>query len=172
MSRHDPIGRLVRAGLLVVLLILAAVAVQAVVRPEPAEAPPVVEAPDSEPSMDLAHLRAQDLEFLAEVLAEGSEEGRISATRALLISGDLRGVPLLFGAAEAEDDLYCAAALEVLRQQTALDAWRALAVAPEVCAVEARLAEVEGQLTEEEIDLLVEDPDGEVRDRARTRLSR
>ena len=100
MSNPEGLGRLLRAGLLVGLLVGAGIGVQAIVRPEPVDAPvePVdlVEATDSDPSMDLAHLRGRDIEFLASVLREGTPEGRRSATRALLISGDARGVSVLF----------------------------------------------------------------------------
>ncbi|HJN73659.1 MAG TPA: hypothetical protein QGF58_06960 [Myxococcota bacterium] len=176
MSNPEGLGRLLRAGLLVGLLVGAGIGVQAIVRPEPVDAPvePVdlVEATDSDPSMDLAHLRGRDIEFLASVLREGTPEGRRSATRALLISGDARGVSVLFSVAGSEDDIYCEAALEIIREQTPLDAWRELAVAPEVCAVEDRLAVVEAQLSEDDIAALLEDRDGGVRDRARDRLSR
>jgi hypothetical protein len=173
MSNTEGLGRLLRAGLLVGLLVGAGIAVQAVVRPEPVDAPAEpVEATDSDRSMDLAHLRERDIEFLASVLREGTPEGRRSATRALLISGDARGVPVLFSVAQSQDDIYCEAALEILREQTPLDAWRELARAPAVCAVEDRLAHVEAQLSEDDIAALLEDQDGEVRDSARDRLSR
>lgn len=172
MSNPDGVGRAIRAALLVGLLIAAAVGAQAFVRPEPIEAPAAEAPTDSEPTMDLAHLRSSDVEFLTSVLSEGSDAGRLSAVRALVISGDLRGARPLFDAAETRGDVYCEAALEVLREQTPLDAWRELAIAPEVCGVEERLAAAEGQLSDEDIALLVEDADGRIRARARERLSR
>ncbi len=89
---------------------------------------------DSSPVMDLEHLSDRDLAFLREVLEGGSERARLSATRALLISGHPEAVPMLFDAASrpGEDrDVFCLAALEVARLQQRRDVLAALLAALE-----------------------------------------
>jgi HEAT repeat protein len=124
---------LILLGLTAALLAGAAGLAQYVITPVERgvqEQPEQVE--DSGPVMDLEHLREEDLVFLEEVLATGEPKARQSAARALAVSGDARGVPLLFGATrlgDGQDALYCMAALEILRLQQAQDAWRELVLA-------------------------------------------
>lgn len=118
-------GRLMVAAL---VLIAAASALQRVFvhglvgeQNSSTEPAPSDEAVGEGPRMDLAHLRKEDLEFLADVLMNGSPEGRRSAARALADSGDARGYPLLLAAARAHPDeslVPCLAALEILRVQS------------------------------------------------------
>lgn len=73
---------------------------------------------DTSPVMDLEHLTERDLLFLQEVLAGDDPEARLSAARALVISGHPAAIPMLFEAASrpGEDmDLFCLAALDVAR---------------------------------------------------------
>jgi len=173
MPSPEATGRALRAGLLIALLVGAAVAVQLVVRPDPVEAPPEVVAPvDSEASMDLEHLRPEDVAFLTKILEGSDVAASRSATKALLISGDLRGVRPLFAAAEHSGDIYCEAALEILRLQTPADAWRELAQAPAVCGADERLVAVEAALSDDDVASLIEDPDPAARQLARERLAR
>ena len=82
--------------------------------------------------MDLEHLTEADLRFLEEVLDEGIPEARVSASRALVASGDARGAPILFARAregEDQDLLYCLAAMEILRMQRFETAARTLILA-------------------------------------------
>ncbi len=124
---------LILLGLTAALLAGAGLIAQHVITPAEAPRPaPEAEPEDSGPVMDLEHLGERDLTFLEEVLTTGELEGRQSAARALAVSGDARGVPLLFGATrlqDGQDALYCMAALEVLRLQQAQDAWRELVLA-------------------------------------------
>lgn len=87
---------------------------------------------DSGRVMDLEHLTEADLRFLEEVLDEGIPEARLSASRALVASGDARGAPILFARAkdgEEQDLLFCLAALEILRMQRFETAARTLILA-------------------------------------------
>lgn len=111
-----------RAALAALVLVAAAAALQRVLVHgfERVDAPVVASAaPAAEGQvMDLNHLREADLEFLSSILIDGSPEGRISATRALVMSGDVRGVSMLFGAARRHPDeslAFCIGALEILR---------------------------------------------------------
>jgi hypothetical protein len=96
-------------------------------RPEPvADAEPFD--PD-EPRLDLEYPTERDWVFLEEVMREGDPGARRSAAKALVVMGRLRGVPLLFEAARepgADADLFCMAALDVLRLQRWEDALPAL----------------------------------------------
>ncbi|MFH1463818.1 MAG: HEAT repeat domain-containing protein [Pseudomonadota bacterium] len=72
------------------------------------------------PRLDLEHPTERDWRFLEQTLREGTPEARRSATKAMVIAGGLRGVEPLFAAAAqpGEDaDLYCFAALDILRLQ-------------------------------------------------------
>ncbi len=73
-----------------------------------------------EPTVDLEYPSEKDWRFLEGVLKEGSPQARRSAAKALVMIGRLRGVDPLLQAAAAGDedaDLFCMAALEVLRLQ-------------------------------------------------------
>ena len=86
------------------------------VEPEPEVAVPV-----DDPELDPERLTPQDLAFLEEVLAEGIPEGRISAAKVLWDSSNPLGVPLLFDAVvrhPEQADLFCMAALQIVRLQT------------------------------------------------------
>jgi HEAT repeat protein len=114
----------------ILMIAVAAVSQQVVLRkqgPRPlAEVEPVEALQDSGPVMDLEHLELRDLQFLEQVLGEGTPEGRLSAARALVASGDLRGVPLLLDHAVAGDPqamVFCVAAQEILRLQSFEDTW-------------------------------------------------
>ena len=124
--------------------------------------------------MDLNHLREADLEFLASIFLDGSPEGRLSATRALVTSGDMRGVAMLFGAARRHPDeslAFCLGALEILRLSERAVATRHIIleleaedVLPDACRAE--LADRFGVLTRgpaDELLGLVVDPDPVVR---------
>ena len=83
------------------------------------------EGADDEPRLDLEHPSERDWRFLEQTVREGPPEARRSAAKALVIAGDLRGArPLLQQAAVpgADADLYCYAALEILRLQRWEDA--------------------------------------------------
>jgi hypothetical protein len=72
------------------------------------------------PRLDLEHPSERDWRFLEQTLRDGTPAARRSATKALVIAGGLRGVEPLFAAAAqpGEDaDLYCFAALDILRLQ-------------------------------------------------------
>lgn len=116
-------------GLAALLVLVTAVAwrllAPAALPPPSADPAALAQDDDSGPVMDLAHLNEADLGFLAEVLASGEAAPRRSAAKALLISGDLRGAPLLFDAAGQglEDaQTMCLAGLEILRLQRREDA--------------------------------------------------
>ncbi|MCB9763146.1 MAG: hypothetical protein H6739_25440 [Alphaproteobacteria bacterium] len=138
-----------RVGVVAMVGVIGLAAVSALawreVAPPPREAP----APEADtgPVMDLNHLQPQDLAFLRSVLTEGEAPGRRSAIRALVMSEDLRGVPMLLDLAErtpeaSEATLACLAALDVLRLQSRADALSALEDArgrrslPEGCRAE------------------------------------
>ena len=143
MSERRPLfGVLVLAG-----LVGAAFLAQAWMRPEPVEAPEA-QVQDTGRSIDFEHPRQAVLVFLTEVLATGTPEGRRSAARAFVVAGHPSGVePLFDAAAQGGDDtmLFCLAALEILRLQTADETWRELVRAlerqpplPVACRLEVR----------------------------------
>lgn len=133
-----------RSWLITLLVALAMIAVAAVSQqivlrrqgPQPAVVDRDEPTPqDSGPVMDLEHLEPRDLEFLGSVLHDGAPEGRLSAARALVVSGDLRGVPLLLDHAVAGDPqamVFCVAAQEILRLQSFEDTWLMLVEAQEL----------------------------------------
>ncbi len=108
-------------------------------RTDPLYAPVVAERTaeqpeDDSPVMDLEHLSDRDLDFLREVLEGEDERARLSATRALVISGHPEAIPMLFDAASrpGEDrDIFCLAALEVARLHRRRDVLVALLAAAE-----------------------------------------
>ena len=82
--------------------------------------------------MDLEHLTEADFIFLEKVLDDESPQAQISASRALVASGDPRGAPILFSRARqaGENDLlFCLAAMEILRMQRFETAARTLILA-------------------------------------------
>jgi hypothetical protein len=82
-----------------------------------------------EPRLDLEYPTERDWVFLEQVMREGEPSARRSAAKALVVMGRMRGVPLLFDAARepgADADLFCMAALDVLRLQRREDALPAL----------------------------------------------
>lgn len=75
---------------------------------------------DDGPRIDLEYPTERDWLFLQGVLRDGDPEARRSAAKALVVMGRMRGVPMLFEAARQpgpDADLYCLAALDVLRLQ-------------------------------------------------------
>ncbi|MCB9793349.1 MAG: hypothetical protein H6741_11570 [Alphaproteobacteria bacterium] len=143
-----------RLGIAALLLVGAGAVVQLGARelaptPDPSPTPPEP-ADDTGEVIDFAHLRDKDLDFLEEVLREGSPEGRRSAARALVVAEDPRGARLMLDvAADAPDPdeglLLCLAALDVLRLQTLEETQRAILQAleradtlPEGCVLELR----------------------------------
>lgn len=73
-----------------------------------------------EPRIDLEYPTERDWRFLEDVMATGTPEARRSAAKALVVIGDMRGVAPLFEAARQsgpDGELYCLAALDVLRLQ-------------------------------------------------------
>jgi len=90
------------------------------------------EGADTGRAMDLEHLSEEDLTFLQEVLDGDDEEARLSAARALVVSGHARAVGMLFSAASRPSekaDLFCLAALDVARLQKKEDTLRELLMA-------------------------------------------
>jgi len=84
---------------------------------------------DDEPRLDLEHPTERDWRFLEQTLREGTPEARRSAARALVVAGGMRGVAPLFAAAAEpgqDADLFCLAALDILRMQRWEDALPAL----------------------------------------------
>ncbi len=82
-----------------------------------------------EPRLDLEYPTERDWLFLEGVMRDGDPDARRSAAKALVIMGGMRGVPTLFTAAREpspDADLYCMAALDVLRLQRWEDALPAL----------------------------------------------
>lgn len=82
--------------------------------------------------MDLEHMTEADLRFLEEILDGGTPEAQVSASRALVVSGDARGAPMLLTRAkdgEEQDLLFCLAAMEILRMQRYETAARTLILA-------------------------------------------
>lgn len=117
-------------------LVLVTATVWGLLRPEPLpdRAPdvPEVSKVDTGRVMDLEHLTEADLRFLESVLDGEVAEGRVSATRALVEAGDVRGAPLLFDRAvdgQPDDLLYCLGGLEILRMQRFETATRVLVLA-------------------------------------------
>ncbi len=115
----------------------------------PDEAPvdePVADGDDHE--LDPEHLSARDLAFLEDVLVDGIPKGRVSAARVLRDSSDPAGVPLLFDAVIHHPDqaeIFCMAALQILRLQSKEDAvellWDAMERQPPLgreCLAEVR----------------------------------
>ncbi len=73
-----------------------------------------------EPQLDLEYPTERDWLFLQGVMRDGTPEARRSAAKALVVMGRMQGVPMLFEAArqpDADADLFCLAALDVLRMQ-------------------------------------------------------
>lgn len=94
---------------------------------EPSLASASLDEPGSpdEPRLDLEYPTERDWLFLEGVMKDGGPEARRSAARALVVMGRMRGVPLLFQAAREpghDADLFCLAALDVLRLQRSDDA--------------------------------------------------
>jgi len=90
------------------------------------------EGADTGRAMDLEHLSDEDLAFLQSILDGDDEEARLSAARALVISGHVRAVGMLFEAAgrpSEKADLFCLAALDVARLQKKGDTLRELLLA-------------------------------------------
>ena len=73
------------------------------------------------PHIDLEYPTERDWLFLEGIMRDGTPEARRSAAKALVVMGGQRGVPVLFEAARQTDDpdadLFCLAALDVLRLQ-------------------------------------------------------
>lgn len=113
---------------------------------EPAPAPQE----DTGRVMDLEHLSEADLRFLEGVLADPENaEGRRSAMRALVVSGDLRGAPILFAQSNrpaGEGTQHCLAALEILRMQRFENAARVLVLARDQPLSQECRAEVDTRL--------------------------
>lgn len=93
-------------------------------------ASPAPEAPeDTGPAVDLDHPTERDWRFLIRTLEEGTPAARRSAARAMVIAGGMRPVEPLFrqaGGGGEDGDLFCRAALEVLRLQRQEDVLPAL----------------------------------------------
>jgi len=86
--------------------------------PEPSEALAAFD-PD-EPRLDLEYPTEPDWLFLERVMAGDESDARRSAAKALVVMGRMRGVPVLMAAAREpgpDADLFCLAALDVLRLQ-------------------------------------------------------
>ena len=97
----------------------------------PDDEPEEVATDDTGRSLDPERLTDEDLTFLAEVLRQPEEPGRISAARVLAVSKDLQGVAMLLDAHREGHDpggVYCMAAIEILRLQTWEDSWRTLLI--------------------------------------------
>ncbi len=78
-----------------------------------------------EPRLDLEYPTERDWLFLEGVMREGDPEARRSAAKALVVMGRMRGATMLFDAAREQGpdaDLFCLAALDVLRMQRWQDA--------------------------------------------------
>lgn len=100
--------------------------------PDKAKQGVVSHALDTGRVMDLEHLTEADFIFLEQVLDDGPPQARISASRALVASGDPRGAPILFsraGQVGENDLLFCLAAMEILRMQRFETAARTLILA-------------------------------------------
>jgi HEAT repeat protein len=81
------------------------------------------------PRIDLEYPTERDWLFLEGIMRDGTPEARRSAAKALVIMGGMRGVPVLMDAARQpgpDADLFCLAALDVLRLQRWEDAMPAL----------------------------------------------
>ncbi|MFT5584191.1 MAG: hypothetical protein ACI9VR_001776, partial [Cognaticolwellia sp.] len=121
--------------------------------------------------MDLEHMTEADFRFLEEVLDDGSPDARISASRALVLSGDARGAPILFSRAspgEENDLLFCLAAMEILRMQRFETAARTLVLAGQSGLSADCSSEVQQRLTvlsrdQEGVEMLAGAPEPEVR---------
>lgn len=98
--------------------------------PDPESRPAAGEAEDTGgPMVDLDHPSERDWRFLLDVMEEGPHPARLSAAKVLVQIGDLRGVAPLFARAVegGEDaDLFCYAALEILRMQRREDSLAAM----------------------------------------------
>lgn len=143
-----------RLGIAALLLIGVGAVVQLGARevapPPPPTEPEAPSADDTGEVIDFAHLRDKDIDFLEEVLREGSPEGWRSAVRALVVAEDPRGARLMLDVAADDADadralLLCLAALDVMRLQRQEEAQRAILQAlerapdlPEGCVVELR----------------------------------
>ncbi len=95
----------------------------------PAGEPAAAAGDPDEPRLDLDYPTDRDWVFLEGVMAEGDPQARRSAAKALVVMGRMRGVqPLLSVASEGgpDADLYCLAALDILRLQRSEDALPAL----------------------------------------------
>ncbi len=87
----------------------------------------------AQPSVNLDHPSDADWEFLREVMRSGSKEAKQSAARILVEISQVAGAEILFDASTAENadaDLFCLSALEILRVQQRADTivaiWAAL----------------------------------------------
>jgi HEAT repeat protein len=81
------------------------------------------------PRIDLEYPTERDWLFLEGIMLDGTPEARRSAAKALVVMGGMRGVPVLMDAARQpgpDADLFCLAALDVLRLQRSEDAMPAL----------------------------------------------
>lgn len=91
--------------------------------PAPGSAGAVPAAPGDDtggPVVNLLGPSEEDWSFLVGVLTDGTPRARVSAARALVLTGDPRAVPPLLDAAEVPDpdrDVFCRAALEILRHR-------------------------------------------------------
>lgn len=151
LPERAPIVGLVAFGLLVVVGVVVQDQMDAEA-PQPVPDEPVE---DTGRAVDLEHPTEQDIAFLTSVLEDGTPDGKRSAARAFVVSGDPRGVAPLFDAAVRDDDMaFCLAALEVLRLQTGEQTWRELVLAlerqpplPEACrqAVRDRHGLIDGE---------------------------
>ena len=103
---------------------------------EPSELPEVADdgVDTAQPSVNLDHPSDADWEFLREVMRSGSKEAKRSAARILVEISQVAGAEILFDASTAENadaDLFCLSALEILRVQQRADTivaiWAALA---------------------------------------------
>lgn len=98
--------------------------------PEPAVVPQDPESLlEDGPRIDLEYPTERDWLFLEGIMQDGTPEARRSAAKALVVIGGMRGVPVLMDAARQpgpDADLYCLAALDVLRLQRWEDAMPAL----------------------------------------------